>query len=161
MKNELLKARKNNNFTQAEAAEFLNVSLRSYKSYETEKEKLNTNKYNYFVEKLNKKALIDEEHGLLTIEKITEIVNKILKEYDAEYCYLFGSYAKNKQKENSDIDLLVSANIQGLKFYGLVERLREDLHKKVDLLDIKQLNNNQDLLNEVLKDGIRIYRKPC
>lgn len=66
---------------------------------------------------------------------------------------------KNKQKENSDIDLLVSGNIQGLKFYDLVERLREDLHKKVDLLDIKQLNNNQDLLNEVLKDEIRIYRK--
>ena len=159
MKNELLEARKSNAFTQVEAAKFLGVSLRSYKSYETEKEKQNTIKYNYFVEKLNKNSYIDEEHGLLTIDKIIETVEKVLKEYDIEYCYLFGSYAKNKQKENSDVDLLVSGNVTGLKFYGLVEKLRERLHKKVDLLDIKQLNNNQELLNEVLKDGIKIYGK--
>ena len=157
MKNELIEARKGNGFTQKEAAEFLGVSLRSYKSYETEKEKQNTIKYNYFVKQLNNNSYIDEEHGLLTIEKIEEVVKKVLKEYDIEYCYLFGSYAKNKQKENSDVDLLVSGNVTGLKFYGLVEKLRESLHKKVDLLDLKQLNNNQELLNELLKDGIKIY----
>ena len=157
MKNELIEARKGNGFTQKEAAEFLGVSLRSYKSYETEKEKQNTIKYNYFVKQLNNNSYIDEEHGLLTIEKIEEVVKKVLKEYNIEYCYLFGSYAKNKQKENSDVDLLVSGNVTGLKFYGLVEKLRESLHKKVDLLDLKQLNNNQELLNELLKDGIKIY----
>ena len=40
MKNELYEARKNNGFTQAEAAYFLGVSLRSYKSYEIEKEEI-------------------------------------------------------------------------------------------------------------------------
>ena len=159
MKNKLIEARKSNGFTQKEAAEFLNVSLRSYKSYEIEKEKRSTIKYKYFVEQLNKNSYIDEEHGLLTIEKITEIAKQTLKEYNVEYCYLFGSYAKNKQKENSDIDLLISGNVPGLKFYGLVEKLRENLHKKVDLLDIKQLNNNQELLNEILKDGIKIYEQ--
>ena len=39
MINELKEARKRNGFTQEEAARFLGVSLRSYKSYETEKEK--------------------------------------------------------------------------------------------------------------------------
>ena len=157
MKNELIEARKNNGFTQVEAAKFLGVSLRSYKSYETEKEKQKTIKYNYFIEQLNKNSFIDEEHGLLTIEKLTEAVKRILKDYDVDYCYLFGSYAKNKQKENSDIDLLISGNVTGLRFYGLVEKLRESLHKKVDLLDVKQLNNNQELLNDILKDGIKIY----
>lgn len=159
MINELIKARKSNNLTQKEAAKILGVSLRSYKSYEIEKEKRDTIKYKYFVEQLNKISYIDEEHGLLTIEKITEIINEVLKEYDVEYCYLFGSYAKNVQKENSDIDLLISGNVPGLKFYGLVEKLREGFRKKVDLLDIKQLNNNQELLNEILKDGIKIYGK--
>ena len=159
MINELIKARKSNNLTQEEAAKILGVSLRSYKSYEKEKEKRDTIKYKYFVEQLNKISYIDEEHGLLTIEKITEIINEVLKEYDVEYCYLFGSYAKNVQKENSDIDLLISGNVPGLKFYGLVEKLREGFRKKVDLLDIKQLNNNQELLNEILKDGIKIYGK--
>ena len=159
MKNELYEARKNNGFTQAEAAYFLGVSLRSYKSYEIEKEKQNTIKYNYFVEQLNKKSYIDEEHGLLTLERIKETVGNVLKEYNIEYCYLFGSYAKGMQKETSDVDLLISGNVPGLKFYGLVEKLRDNLHKKVDLLDLRQLNNNQELLNEILKDGIKIYGK--
>lgn len=80
MKNELKKARKRNSFTQEEAAKFLGVSLRLYKSYETEKEKqktLNTN---------------------------------------------------------------------------ILYQLRQ---KKVDLLNMKQINNNKELLNEILKDGIK------
>ena len=159
MENELKKARKRNGFTQEEAAKFLGVSLRSYKSYETEKEKQKNIKYEYFVDKLNKNSYVDEEHGLLTIDKITEVIQNILKDYNVDYCYLFGSYAKNKQKENSDIDLLISDNVIGLKFYGLVEKLRENLHKKVDLLNTKQLSNNQELINEILKDGIKIYGK--
>ena len=74
-----------------------------------------------------------------------------------QYCYLFGSYAKGKASPVSDIDLLVSSGVTGLKFYELTEKLREKLHKKIDLLDVKQLSENTDLINEVLKDGIRIY----
>ena len=42
------------------------------------------------------------------------------------YCVLFGSYAKGKAKETSDVDLLISADIKGLKFYGMVENLKND-----------------------------------
>lgn len=70
---------------------------------------------------------------------------------------MFGSYAKGKAKPDSDVDLLISSNIKGLQFFALVEDLRNALHKKVDALDIKQLNNNPDLTNEILKDGIKIY----
>ena len=43
------------------------------------------------------------------------------------------------------------------KFYGLVEELRENLKKKVDVLDQKQIKDNFELTNEILKDGIKIY----
>ncbi|MBS6441740.1 MAG: nucleotidyltransferase domain-containing protein, partial [Coprobacillus sp.] len=72
-------------------------------------------------------------------------------------CYLFGSYAKNKATEHSDVDLLISTSITGLKYFELVEILREQLKKKVDLLDSAQLNNNFDLVHEILKEGIKIY----
>ena len=84
-------------------------------------------------------------------------VNFKFETYDVEYCYLFGSYARGEAIEKSDVDLLVSTSITGLKFYGLVERLRNSLNKKVDVLDINQLVNNKELLNEILKDGIKIY----
>ena len=35
--------------------------------------------------------------------------------------------------------------------------LRNALNKKIDALDIKQLNNNPELLREILRDGIKIY----
>ena len=44
-----------------------------------------------------------------------------------------------------------------MKFYDLVEILREGLNKKVDLLKTEQLNGNPDLINEILKDGLKIY----
>lgn len=157
MPNLMKSARLNLDFTQKQAAKFLGISLRSYKTYETDKEKQKSYKYTYFLEQLKKKAIIDEEHGILTIDKITKTVSKVFKEYDIDYCYLFGSYAKGKQKEVSDIDLLISGKVKGIKFFGLVEKLRSELHKKVDLLDINQLNNNPTLTNEVLKDGIKIY----
>ena len=81
MKNELLEARKRNCFTQREAAEFLGVSLRSYKSYETENEKQNTFKYEYFIEKLNKNSFIDEEHGTLIKVLLDDITIKKYIDY--------------------------------------------------------------------------------
>ena len=36
-----------------------------------------------------------------------------------------------------DEDLLVSSDVMGLKFYGMVEKLRTSLHKKVDVLSLE------------------------
>ena len=74
-----------------------------------------------------------------------------------KYAYLFGSYAKGKATEKSDVDLLVSMPVNGLAFYELVERLRGSLKKKIDLLDETQLENNTALVKEILQDGIKIY----
>jgi predicted nucleotidyltransferase len=75
-----------------------------------------------------------------------------------EYCYLFGSYSRGTATETSEVDLLISVPVDGLKFYELLELLRENLKKKVYLLDAGQLNNNPVLVQVILKDGVRIYR---
>lgn len=106
---------------------------------------------------MSKINYIDEEHGLLTIEDITRKCSKVLEQYDINFCYLFGSYAKGKATATSDVDLLISANVKGLKFYGLVEEIRGALRKKVDILDINQLKDNIELTEEIFKDGIKIY----
>lgn len=143
--------------TQQEAAARIGISLRSYVSYENDETKTKSAKYRFLISEIEKINLIDEEHGILSIDEIAKICNKMFLDYKVEYCYLFGSYAKGKATEISDVDLLISTKISGLKFYELVERLREELHKKVDVLDFKQLLNNEELLNEVLKDGVKIY----
>ena len=44
-----------------------------------------------------------------------------------------------------------------MEFYDLTEAIREGLKKKVDVLNSEQLAGNPDLVNEILKDGIKIY----
>ena len=149
--------RKNKGITQREAADFLGVPLRTYSNYENDFKKQTGIKYNYMVEKLYTYGYVDEENGVLTLEEIKKTCVSILSKYPVEYCYLFGSYAKGKAKPSSDVDLLIYTTLSGLKFYGLVEELREGLKKKVDVLDQKQIIDNFELTNEILKDGIKIY----
>ena len=143
--------------TQQQVADLVGISLRSYKSYENDPQKAETIKYNYILDLLQKTNVIDEENGILEIEDIVKKCSAVFSKYDVNYCYLFGSYAKGKATPVSDVDLLISANIKGLKFYGLTEEIRNVLHKKVDILDINQLKDNIELADEILKDGIKIY----
>ncbi|MFA7222692.1 MAG: nucleotidyltransferase domain-containing protein [Bacilli bacterium] len=156
MNMELKEIRLKNKLTQKEASEILNISRRSYQTYE-KGVSINKDKYSFLCEKLDKMFLIDEEHGILTIDEIKIGVAAILNKYDVKACYLFGSYAKNKANEKSDIDLLIDSSVTGLNFFGLVEELREKLNKKIDLLNKDQILNNPELLSEILKDGIKIY----
>lgn len=145
------------NISQKEAALAVGISLRSYIMYENDANKKNTLKYKFIYQELERIYKIDEEHGLLTLDNIQLICDKIFSKYKINYCYLFGSYAKGNQKAESDVDLLISSDVKGLKFFGLAEKLREQLHKKVDLLDVSQLVKNPELLDEILKYGIKIY----
>ncbi len=154
---ELRDIRSEKKLTQKEAADLMGVSLRSYISYENDFVKEDTPKYRFMLHELQSINPLDEEHGILSLDEIKEICSQILPEYEVDYCYLFGSYAKGKAQGTSDVDLLVATPVTGLKYYELVESLREALHKKVDLLDLRQVLNNEKLLNEILKVGIRIY----
>lgn len=143
--------------TQQEAAKRLGVSRRSYVVYENDESKVGSVKYRFLLQELEKMNQLDEDHGILSMEQIKSVCADVFASYDVEFCYLFGSYAKGKAKETSDVDLLLSTETSGLRFYELAEKLREGLHKKIDLLDLKQLMGNAELLREVLKEGVRIY----
>ncbi len=149
--------RKEKGLTQKDASKILNIPLRTYVRYELDEEKSNTIKYNYLVEKLQMVNYVDENNGVLSFEDIKSVCKDVFDNYDVDYCYLFGSYAKNKATKDSDVDLLVSTNLSGLKFFELVEVLREKLKKKVDVLNQKQLENNIVLVEEILKEGKKIY----
>ena len=153
----LKELRNSKQLTQKQVSEMVGISLRSYKQYENENDKKNTIKYMYIFERLSEYGYIDENTGVLELETIKQVVSEVFEIYPVEYCFLFGSYSTNEANESSDVDLLVSTKITGMDFFGLAEVLREKLHKKVDLLNVEQLSNNTELLNEVLKKGIKIY----
>ena len=148
--------RKKCGLTQAEASQITDVPLRTYINYENDPSKAGSIKYNYILQKLQEYGLVDESHGILKLEDIVSICTAVFDEYKVHYCYLFGSYAKGIPTEKSDVDLLISTDASGMKFFGLAERLRERLKKKVDLINVEQLKDNPELIEEILKDGIKI-----
>ena len=153
----LRELRNSKGLSQVRCAEHLGIPLRTYKRYEADEARIDPIKYQYIIDRLNRYGFIDEDHGKLTTEQIKSICGDIFGSYQVDFCYLFGSYAKGIETERSDVDLLVSMPVNGLKFYELTEVLREKLKKKVDLLDIEQLGNNPGLTREILKSGIKIY----
>ncbi len=146
--------------SQIQAAHILDIPERTYRRYECDDSYGSNIKRKAFIETLNDHFKITEEKGILTIKQIKEKVNEL---FDSEYkdqidfCYLFGSYAKGLANEKSDVDLYISSSLTGLRFVGLVEKLRQVLHKRVDLIRSNELENNIELINEILKGGIKIY----
>ncbi|MBE5893604.1 MAG: helix-turn-helix domain-containing protein [Lachnospiraceae bacterium] len=153
----LKELRKQKKLTQMECANYLGIPLRTYQNYEVDESKSTTMKYLYMLQKLEQYGFVDENHGILSIQTIKEVCTEIFADFEVEYCYLFGSYAKGKATETSDVDLLIATSVTGIRFYDLVESIREGLCKKVDVLNLDQLNANHELVNEILKDGVKIY----
>ena len=70
------------------------------------------------------------------IEQIKEKIKPVAKKYNLTYIWLFGSYAKKKQKKDSDIDILVKTEdvAEGFKIVEVKFALEEALEKDVDII---------------------------
>ena len=144
--------------TQAEAAVSVGVPLRTYSRYEANPNESNL-KYQKIMELLLEKYDISENKGVYSLEKLKSIILKVIEEYknDITFCYLFGSYAKGYARDESDVDVCIDTKLTGFKFIGLVEKLHQALNKKVDVIRFNDLKDNLELINEIMKDGIKIY----
>ena len=150
---ELKELRKQMGLTQPEAAVILNIPFRTYCRYEDEKQRENTFKYNQMIALLNKYA----EEMVLKLDTIKATISDVLSKHNVSACYLFGSYAKGKATGASDIDLMIVSDIEGIELYQIIDELENKLNKKVDLIRLETAIQNVKLMNEILKDGIKIY----
>ena len=105
-----------------------------------------------------------------TNTEIAERIKPIAEKYEIPEVYLFGSYARERTSDHSDIDVLIKRN--GSKIYsafdlgGLLNELKEALGQDVDLVTIEALDVNstrsgkrhfsQNLNNE----KVLIYARP-
>lgn len=156
----LFQTRTHYNLTQYEASSIINLPIRTYIRYEKDDNYGDRLKREVMIRAINDHCEITETKGLLNINFIKSELTKLFdSEYkgDIEFCYLFGSYAKGYATELSDVDLCVSTTLSGLKFIGLSESIRQILHKNIDLVRLSNLKDNIDLVNEIMKDGIKIY----
>ena len=86
-------------------------------------------------------------------EKLKKLKPILEKEYKVKTIGLFGSFAKNKANEDSDVDILVQFSEDiGWEFVDLKQFLEENLEREVDLVTVEALK--PELKEEILRDVI-------
>jgi len=84
----------------------------------------------------------------------------LLKDYfDLDKVYLFGSYAKETNTEDSDIDVAIVVNsIKGDYFSTtpLIWKLRRQIDDRIEPILIEKNNDSSGFLEEIQKSGIEI-----
>ena len=94
------------------------------------------------------------------MEEIKEILNKLVEylknEIDPFAIILFGSYSRNTQNKESDIDIAIKGNnIDLKKIYELKQKLEDISQKDVDLVDLDDIS---DVFRyEILMNGIKLF----
>ncbi len=89
-------------------------------------------------------------------QTINNIIISTLKDYNPERIGIFGSYARNENTPESDIDILVKFNkaISLLQFIKLENDLTEKLGIKVDLVSEGALTNKK--LQKYITEDLQI-----
>lgn len=87
------------------------------------------------------------------LEKIKEKIKPVAKKYNLVYVWVFGSYAKKKQKKDSDIDIIVRTEdvACGFKIVEVKFALEEALQKQVDIITTGSIKGSL-LENENLEE---------
>ena len=85
-----------------------------------------------------------------------EIIKAITKKYNPVLIGIFGSYARNEQTQESDIDILMDFELKLnlIELIGIEQDLSSQLGIKVDLVTLNSVN--QHLKSYIEKDLIRI-----
>lgn len=94
--------------------------------------------------------------SLEEIKRILKDQGKVLNEkFKVKSIKIFGSYARNEQKEGSDIDMIVDFYEPiGLEFVDLKEYLERILETKVDLVTPRAIR--KQMKKSILKEAIKI-----
>lgn len=93
------------------------------------------------------------------ITKVQQYRILLQQHFSIESVYLFGSYAKNSNREDSDIDVAVVVNhIDGDYFAvnPLLWKLRREVDDRIEPILIEKDYDETDFLSEVKKYGIEI-----
>jgi len=90
------------------------------------------------------------------LNKIIKAIVDILKKYGVKKAGIFGSYVREEQKKDSDIDILIKPP-KGMSLIGFIHlkyELEDKLHKKIDLISYRGIHPL--LKKQILKEEEKI-----
>ena len=91
-------------------------------------------------------------------EELNKISDILVEDFSPLAIILFGSYARNTQNDESDIDIGIIANKLDKKiiFYEK-QKIEEMISKDIDLVNLTDENISEGLRYEILMNGIVLY----
>ena len=98
---------------------------------------------------------------IYSINDIKKLLNDVLRDTGVKKATLFGSYAKNTPTANSDIDILLDSNgkIKGLKFFAIIDMIKEQFDKDVDVIEKSEIEKGSNIEKEIEKTGVVVYEE--
>jgi len=106
------------------------------------------------------------DFGVLSLDSIRLLVLPVAKRNSLSSIHLFGSYARNEARPESDVDLLIDGgNYKGmLEYMDLKEQFEIALGKKVDLVSKASLDENKTesgllFKQNVSRKNVLIYKR--
>ncbi len=99
--------------------------------------------------------MVDDENIL---EEIRNSVANVLEDYDVVSAYLYGSFAREEQTSESDVDVAVYFKDYSLKkLLEVSRRIQEEADVKREI-DVRALNNKDpEFQFRVIQEGIVLY----
>lgn len=94
-----------------------------------------------------------------TRETIKQALSHVLAGYDVSEAYVYGSYARGDQNENSDIDLrlLCGDSIRYGDLYRICQKLEELLGRRVDILTCRPDKLRPAFYDAIKDEEVKVY----
>lgn len=96
---------------------------------------------------------------MISTTDISTAVSRVLAQYDVSEAFLFGSFARDEQTPDSDIDLrLVCGNTMTFgTLYELSHELEKELGQKVDIVTNPPEHMRPAFRKSIEQDEVRVY----
>lgn len=89
-------------------------------------------------------------------QEILTTLTQLKTKYNIPELYLFGSFAKHQENENSDIDIAVKLEkTDAFLLVRIMQEAEEKLHRNVDIVQLRE-RMNPLLKKIILEEGVRV-----
>lgn len=87
------------------------------------------------------------------MDEMNQMTEKLKTKLDCIAIILFGSYSRNTQREDSDIDIAIKSKheISKIKLFEMTQELEEMTKKDIDLIDLDKITDS--FRYEILMNG--------
>ena len=110
--------------------------------------------------KLNKNCsfLEDLRNIFIKTDFITYPIKKTLKNIDAEFIFIFGSFARGEFNSKSDVDLMIIGDVKSMEVYKKTREIEKEINREINpiILKIEDLKKqkNSGFIKDIFKKGI-------